>query len=337
MFKWADEGSLRDLLEREKPVLTASFVAAITRQLAGLAGALRELHNYQGQESFRHGDLKPENILIFGDRTEVGTWTVADMGLAKHHFVSTALRGPTSTRYATPSYEAPEVKTDKFTGRSRLYDIWSMGCVTLELIAWLLHGCSKLDEFNKRMAIDDDHPGPYYQYDETNNTATVHPDVAEFIRQIQADPKCKDSKAIGDILDIVSTKLLVVPLPPNRQTFQVTNSSLAPPTAAVTPPSATSPRRSPPVSKEPVTLAQQKTLRTRATAEDFCKALLEVQGKGDTDENYWFAGSQSAALSEPSSAMEVTIRPPMLTVSEPGGSAQIASSDKKVSKRFNGV
>jgi serine/threonine protein kinase len=80
--------------------------------------------------------MKPENILRFRDRTRVGILKIADMGLAKHHAVATYLRPRTSTRYGTVRYEPPEVMTHKLAeeGRSRLYDIWSMGCITLELI-----------------------------------------------------------------------------------------------------------------------------------------------------------------------------------------------------------
>ncbi|KAJ4387578.1 hypothetical protein N0V93_008173 [Gnomoniopsis smithogilvyi] len=213
MFQWADGGSLRDLFQRKpKPVLTRGLVEDIAVQLTGIADALSALHNFQNNGAYRHGDLKPENILIFGNGKRIGLWTIADMGLAKCHYVSTGLRGPTSTRYATPSYEPPEVRTDPTAARSRLYDIWSMGCIVLELIIWLLYDCDDLDRFNRSLSGDDGSRGPYWVYHRRMNIAEVSPKVKKIIKYIR-DDLSGTSSAMEDLLRIVENDLLVVALP----------------------------------------------------------------------------------------------------------------------------
>lgn len=147
MLQWADGDSLRDYYKQTtRPNLDGQFIWEIVTQIWGPADAIHKLHNYQGKgvenvkigstESYRHGDLKPENILRFLDDTKTGAWKIAGMGLAKHHYAATHLRGlrDTSTRYGTRMYEPPEVVTRPAEARSRLCDIWPMGCITLELI-----------------------------------------------------------------------------------------------------------------------------------------------------------------------------------------------------------
>lgn len=179
MFPWADGESLRDYWEKvPKQVPTEEVIEQTIRQLRGVADALDHLHNFHGgdagghtaeedqdhpngpqvsvqnevgeetnatnKESIRHGDLKPENILRFNGFNGLGVLKVADMGLAKRHVVATQDRPHvTSTRFGTIRYEAPETET-AIRGRSRLYDIWSMGCITLEFIIWILYGNDEL-------------------------------------------------------------------------------------------------------------------------------------------------------------------------------------------------
>jgi serine/threonine protein kinase len=238
LFPWADGGSLRDFWENNpKPELSPGFVRDIIAQFDGMARALRKLHDFTGKQSayrspkngdpedttpgggIRHGDLKPENILRFGPRseTDTGTLKIADMGLAKHHPLNTRHRGKvTSTKYGTTRYEPPEVEhsLNKLPALSRLYDIWSMGCITLELLIWLLDGNKKLVEFDE--SLDPTKPGrPFYEIKETGGVkeAVVRDQVNEYIGRLEKDPRCAKETALGDLLDIVKNKLLVVSLP----------------------------------------------------------------------------------------------------------------------------
>ena len=146
IFEWADGGNLENVYERtQSPTLSNRLVKLAIVQLLGISEALEKAHHNQ----IRHGDLKPGNILCFAptDENIFGTLKIGDWGLAKFHSEATALRGErgvaTATKYGTPLYEPPEVDLGKVKLLGRQYDVWSIGCVILELIIWLLYGhCS---------------------------------------------------------------------------------------------------------------------------------------------------------------------------------------------------
>lgn len=172
-------------------------------------------------KSIRHGDLKPENILRFVDQqTMLGTLKLADMGLAKQHIVVTQDRTHlTSTRYGTVQYEAPEVE-ELDAPRSRLYDVWSMGCITLEFIIWLLYGNDELNNFYSQLKGDAQNHCQYFERLPAGEPgrSEVHRVVRKWIEAMEeTDPECSANTATADLLHLVQEKLLVVSLPPNRE------------------------------------------------------------------------------------------------------------------------
>ncbi|KAK4186814.1 hypothetical protein QBC35DRAFT_533079 [Podospora australis] len=232
MFEWADGGNLRNLWKTfSRPHLTAELVRASVKQLLGLANALCEAHNPPKGPMFRHGDLKPENILWFKGTTpaDIGMLKIADWGLAKQHNKATELRSnKTSTGYGTRRYEPPEEETGQHVGvtlqagktvgkrRSRLYDVWAMGCITLEFIVWLLYGSDGLSKFNASIQTDYNKSAPFYQWKIENGrkVARVHDAAVEWMEAMALDPNCQPRKtALGDLLELVRDRLLVVEFP----------------------------------------------------------------------------------------------------------------------------
>jgi serine/threonine protein kinase len=240
MFSWADGGNLQEYWKKTaKQSPDAKSIRQMVEQLRGLADALDALHNCKSgnenllavsdngsedsNKSIRHGDLKPENILRFisGPDTkmshierELGNLKIADMGLAKQHIVATQLRTNTSQRYGTIRYEAPEAITET-KGRSRLYDVWSLGCITLEFIIWILHGNTILEEFYTQVEAGRKQTCQYFELHEDRKGAEVHHIVTEWMERIRiSDPECSQDTAIKDLLDIVRNRLLVVNLEP---------------------------------------------------------------------------------------------------------------------------
>lgn len=80
-----------------------------------------------------------------------GHLRITDMGVAKINDKVTHVGRSSGPLTVTIRYQSPEflfsLNADAAT--SRAYDIWSMGCILLEFIIWLLYGPEQLMEFNK--------------------------------------------------------------------------------------------------------------------------------------------------------------------------------------------
>lgn len=117
------------------------FSAPIWEQARGIVDAMRYIHKFpEGSRMGIHFDLKPENILVdTGVRSF--KFLITDFGLAvlkdleQHNSLETA--GGGDEGYGPPEHE----------GLNRKYDVWSMGCILLELlyfVIWSFKGAEKL-------------------------------------------------------------------------------------------------------------------------------------------------------------------------------------------------
>ncbi|KAH7155790.1 kinase-like domain-containing protein [Dactylonectria estremocensis] len=211
IFPWAEGGDLGQLWERESPnERTIDLFSWSLKQLVGLAHALQQLHSI----GFRHGDIKPSNIFLFIENG-TGTLKIADMGVSKEHKQDTDLRvGVTITTASTRAYEAPEANHHKKsrTPRSRKYDCWSMGCIILEFVVWLLYDSRALESF-KTTRNSELHE--YYRLKssaqgddiEWQDAMERHPKVDEAIQYLRDDARCKNT-ALEDLVNLVDSKLL---------------------------------------------------------------------------------------------------------------------------------
>ena len=137
----------------------------LLEQFSGLANALHLIHNLTFSNSTLasdpnlspiapqdrerkagwHHDLKPENILYFEDaKLDRKNFQIADFGSSKIHVVRSHSH-PTRSTMGTPTYEPPELETERLT--SRPYDIWSLGCVFLELLVWAMMDFRAVQKF----------------------------------------------------------------------------------------------------------------------------------------------------------------------------------------------
>jgi len=149
LFQWADGSNLRSYWNDEANwSRDADLISWTIEQIQGLVGALDQLHNNPARLklNFRHGDLKPENILrSWGPQR--GIFQIADLGLAKIHSLPTHARNkPSVSPRGTLRYRSPEV--DRTMSRS--HDLWSMGCIILEWIIWLVYGVNELVNFHEQ-------------------------------------------------------------------------------------------------------------------------------------------------------------------------------------------
>ncbi|KAK1961823.1 heterokaryon incompatibility protein [Colletotrichum sublineola] len=213
LFPWADGGNLYEFWDRYKgDRLLKENLKWVTHQLTGLFSALEELNN----GNCRHGDLKPENILLFNDK-DGKILQIADLGLAAFHAkgATTGFRRAANWQTLTPPgtsrYEPPEMDMDRETTmsvwgpRSRAYDIWSMGCVVLEMLMWLSYGLKKVDEFRAKTPYFWQKVGERYQI---QSLAQEHID--------KMSKKWPRGSICGDLLHFVETGLLVVKMPSDK-------------------------------------------------------------------------------------------------------------------------
>lgn len=196
MFPYAD-GNLRQFWRRNSPASDASTMAACARWVAqqfhGLVWALCKLHDLHQREvhSLRegendgknntgdslygiHGDIKPENLLWYrkwigpraseehsrreesDDVKPFGVLQLADFGISKLHRSDT--RSSVDMRKSTKTYAPPETEWG-VNECSRSFDIWSLGCVFLEFICWLIQsvpgGNDPVDVFHNARYLND--------------------------------------------------------------------------------------------------------------------------------------------------------------------------------------
>jgi serine/threonine protein kinase len=115
-------------------VSSSTDKASLLRSFFGcIAGAISYLHSVQ----IRHMDIKPQNILVLGDSI-----FLTDFGIARDLLDATQSTTVGTIQAMSPRYCAPEVM--EFEPRSYSADIWSLGCVFLEMFT-ILKG-KKLDD-----------------------------------------------------------------------------------------------------------------------------------------------------------------------------------------------
>lgn len=162
------ESNLREFLQRPSPDLTKTTMISIISQMRGVADGIRHLHNLRpsiGDAKYAgyHHDLKPANILVFPiDAASVTdgesglVFKISDFGTAK---LRTIRSGSFSRNNSLSNdelgqgdvtYGAPDFVLEGRT--SRPYDLWSLGCIFLEILIWLLGSPhSSLDEFHAQL------------------------------------------------------------------------------------------------------------------------------------------------------------------------------------------
>lgn len=206
IFPWADGGDLHKFWETCRGEEVS--LKWIVDQFTGICSVLKDLH----QINCRHGDLKPENILWFKDEAGLGNLQIADLGLAAFHMKDTGNRKGihTTTPAGTARYEPPETYgEDKNKERSRAYDIWSMGCIILELLIWLTRGLGAVEDLEITTVY-------FWKIDDQTRTFQIHPDVEARMGELLADKAFQANKTYKDLLNLVRTGLLVIPLSSER-------------------------------------------------------------------------------------------------------------------------
>ncbi|KAK3303130.1 kinase-like domain-containing protein [Chaetomium strumarium] len=157
----------------------------------------------------RHGDIKPSNILWF---KSTGMLVLTDFGLAEFHTILSRSGLPRTGLGVSPDYRPPEMDVDGGSV-SRSYDIWSLGCVYLELIAWLLGGYKLVQQFKAERTpganvVNGQKSAPFFELYLGGESAKVKGSVTNFIKVLHAHRNC--SAYLHDFLDLIQTRMLLI-------------------------------------------------------------------------------------------------------------------------------
>jgi len=249
MFPYANANLRKYWEDHPAPTFDGDTVLWSLKQMTGIASGLQLIHDFRvtvplsvpgagigdirlgkgkdavqlkvqkGEQWFgRHGDIKPENVLWFAqdhysqNPHSMGVLQIADFGLGRFHGRDSRSGVNPETILSSPTYEPPECKLKLPV--SRAYDIWSLGCIYLEFITWLLRGSAAIDgfaDFRGRDATDtginDDNFFTITMGDGVLK-ANVRKQVSAWSEELHSDKNC--SKLIHDLLDLTMSDLLVI-------------------------------------------------------------------------------------------------------------------------------
>jgi hypothetical protein len=100
--------------------------------------------------------------------------------------------------------------------RSRLYDVWAMGCIVFELVIWLLEGQDGLQRFYHSVSGSTSN-APYFELRSDSlggkERARLRNAVVRKMAELRASPRCAPGTSLGRLLELVQNRLLVIDLP----------------------------------------------------------------------------------------------------------------------------
>ncbi|KAF3014711.1 hypothetical protein E8E14_006964 [Neopestalotiopsis sp. 37M] len=324
VFPWAPHGNLLKFWQDKEPKANDQiYVKWLFDQLLGLSRTVQRLHD--AKNNIRHGDLKPENILCFecSDSKVEETYppyvfVISDVGLAKEHDRVTQLRGRSQLPGGgTMVYAAPEMETHENRATSRRYDIWSLGCIYLEFIVWLLYGIEGLKRFSEHRK------GRFYRIQDNKNalrpggnvkTAELDPVVLDWISEAIRGSRSAPNKvtAVSCILEIIRDRLLVIDANPDYVDLESSDHdegmSMSPISRVSTSESTDQPASQSvdnPSFKfdRALTDLERKMSNERAYASEICSKISEIVRQAETGEIEWVSLGGSTLQIPPASPL----------------------------------
>ncbi|KAH8879280.1 hypothetical protein GQ53DRAFT_834285 [Thozetella sp. PMI_491] len=225
LFPWAPSDLQEHWEEKIKPPWCIGLTRWIAKQSAGLADGLRRIHNYSGTSVMdsndgavcgRHGDIKPENVLVFPDPEEPrGRLVLTDFGLSECN-TRDSVSNARVEFHGHRAYEPPEAQI-KDRNVSRLWDIWALGCLFLDIIIWGIGGMQMVEVFEEnRLSLNclQEHGISDLIYfcvagdNVTNITLSIKPVVTQMFSELHSHKVCP--QLLHEMLDLIEEHMLVI-------------------------------------------------------------------------------------------------------------------------------
>ncbi|GFF33597.1 hypothetical protein IFM61606_04242 [Aspergillus udagawae] len=216
VFPWAD-ANLRNYWKRI-PLERIDYHKVLwsLKQMTGLASALSLIHGFQlpderqpGRHFGRHGDLKAENIVWFasypGCTDADGILQITDLGLASLHSIGSVSNGDPAGVLCTRTYRPPDNHRNHHI--SRKWDVWSLGCLYLEFITWIVLGFDAIVEFAEFRGAEG---GETDELNEDNfytaDLRDVRPSVKAWVTRLSEHERCSDM--LYDLLCLIMREMV---------------------------------------------------------------------------------------------------------------------------------
>lgn len=163
---------LKEVLFNSIPDKRQRAIEALFKHMMGLADALRTIHS--ASKAVVHYDIKPGNILVFLDPSKriIDRMAFTDWGsswVSMSGQQTDKIERPHRSRDA--GYMPPNIKdSDKVYGKTLMKsDVWSLGCVYLEILVWLTKDSARLAQFRKARVDQSGNKSAIF-YDPTSTT-----------------------------------------------------------------------------------------------------------------------------------------------------------------------
>jgi len=228
LFEHTDAGNMHDWLALESPpellVDAAKRHEYIIDCIQNLVSAVAFIHKDIDGFYAHHHDLKPKNILSFrGPAGPLPIWKICDFGMARlthRGDASGTTHGP-NDGFGTYEYQPPEYFSDEPNPKhGRAFDVFSLGCIILELVTVAIHGWSKagIPEFTRLREANTQHAcSPRYRKrnpdssdssdSSFHNSPNVVKDWISHLRENTAgDPKSKLLYLLDLILEMLDAR-----------------------------------------------------------------------------------------------------------------------------------
>ncbi|KAH8896573.1 kinase-like protein [Thozetella sp. PMI_491] len=219
-------------LEEEFPALKGGYIARwVAMQCKGLADALATLHSLpKSQEQSDnniptrglHGDIKPANILRYINWKDpanpkqplsapLGVLQLTDFGLSSIHHTDTV--ADVKMKVGASPYKPPE--THLVMPISQSLDIWTLGCLYLDFLTWLVMGQEGQEKFvdkrrKHRGLSNDSHPCFFEVFEDKQGWTHVSISRA-VLKWAQRLSKSKNtSQFVCDFVRFIVSEMLVI-------------------------------------------------------------------------------------------------------------------------------